>query len=105
LNLFSIVFEAKLLFCAYPYFSLKNLFFDLSLKSISAKLVPIFIQATAVLGKALLACPFGACVLVRYGGHGKRRVVRLHSQGFIHYYLLLTIQFILSNITLKLVIS
>ena len=43
LSLFPVVFEATLLFCAYPYFSLKNLFFDSSLKTISAKLVP-FIQ-------------------------------------------------------------
>ena len=44
-RLFSIVFEAKLLFCAYPYFSLKNPFFDLSLKIISAKLVPFIKKA------------------------------------------------------------
>jgi len=41
LNLLSIVFEAKLLFYAYLYFSFKYPFISFSLKTISAKLVPI----------------------------------------------------------------
>ncbi len=43
-TLFSIVFEAKLLFCACPYYSLKNPFLQLALKNISAKLVPYFLR-------------------------------------------------------------
>jgi hypothetical protein len=40
-GLFFIVVEANSLFCACPYFSLKELFFNIVLKSISAELVPI----------------------------------------------------------------
>jgi len=36
------VFEANLLFCAYSYFSLRNLFFNITLESVSANLVPYY---------------------------------------------------------------
>jgi len=40
--LFPVVFEAKLLFCAYPYFEAKKLYFMFDYKRIIAILLPFF---------------------------------------------------------------
>jgi len=58
-GLFSGHFEAKLLFCAYPYFSFKILFLPRLFKKISAKLVPKFESISAYPPLSLPLCGVG----------------------------------------------